>query len=315
MKIQSAFNVAITTVCIGLAMLACDSPVAQDPGPRNDGEFFFGDEATAEVKRLLENAVHTQEALKGPQGAYLAASQGLTLDAAISAAAESISYYTEVLETFSGKALIAQLEDGLRTARETLEVLKGPQGARHAAGVGMTLTTAIADTESKIEIYGSVLARRQAPQSGQVGDVAASANSCSQPAQLIRPDLELDGPYYDGSQNKTIAIATASQGVGYRARQEIEVEMAITIEDSEAEEGRTVFKRKRTSTGNSCVYGISDARIVWTKGGDASVCVIAESRHTAETDDNPPDDSDHRMEIDFNCDGDYLDDGNDGAAH
>ena len=161
MKRRPATNFMIAVACVAVAILACESPVGEDPKPPPPGQFFFGDEATAEVKRLLEREVQAREVLKGPHGARLAASWGLPLDEAIAAASESIEHFTDILDTFSGKAYITLLEGEVRAAQATLEALKGPQGTRRAAELGMTLTAAIADVEEKIGAYGRALAIRR----------------------------------------------------------------------------------------------------------------------------------------------------------
>lgn len=147
--------VAIT---VALAALACESPIGHAPPPAEAGEWFVGDEATAEAKRSLERNLAYQETLKGPRGAELAAKWGLTLEAAITAAAESVGYYEKVLRAFSGEAQIARLEDELEKARAILATLEGPGGPQHATDLGMTVAAAKADVREKIESYSRSLA-------------------------------------------------------------------------------------------------------------------------------------------------------------
>lgn len=109
MNKQPIRQFAISIAFLGLPILACESPVDQNPEPPPAGQFFFGDEATAEVERLLANALRTHEMLLGPQGAHFAIGRQLSLETAITAASESIVHYTEILEMFSGEA--GQLDD------------------------------------------------------------------------------------------------------------------------------------------------------------------------------------------------------------
>ncbi len=307
----SSFVIAI--IFIGFTMQACESPVGEDPRPPSQGQFFFGDEATHEVKRLLRNAVHSQGMLKGPQGAQLAANRGLTLDAALTAAAESIEHYTRVLDVFSGKARIAQLENEVRTAREALEDLNGPQGARLAADLEMTLVAAIADLEGKIEKYGKALARRQSAAIGQGDATAANGGSCTDPAYLISPGIELSGPEYDENLDVTTAFAVASHDVGYPARQEIEALMTVTIVEDDGDAGDQEYKRGSSSTNGDCEWTIDDTEILWTDEGEVNACVMVESEHTAETDN--ANGYDYAIRFAFNCEGEGGEEDDDDAAH